>query len=411
MKLYFLKIIFYNCIKILAFCLKKKQSVFIIPEDTGLHEPYSITNYTGDNVLAFLHYLINNHDTPDLFYKQIYIVVLNSMIESECKRLQSKLKYIKLIPIAYPQKRKKNLIQYFLYHFYMGRCRIIINPSDVEPLRVKARWQLSICLNYFPAPFKSDVVKHRVAVQHQTIDYVIAASDFSARMDLCASNLSYFNYSVLGFIRQDILLNPRFKRVEIDSLLSINSKNRIIVYAPTHRDGKLQKQHSAIIGCKNLKLLNNILSNQSTTLLIKPHAGMLNDQLLGIGDCSNIILYKPSSYYTFYDILPHASLLITDYSSIYFDFLVTGKPVIFNFSDRDEYEKNRGLSYNPVELFCAGKITYTEEELYAAIEDELRGKTYKNGKHYNDVKNLFIKYTDGKTCERVYDFICKKIAE
>lgn len=411
MRLHFLKTIFYNCIKILAFCLKKTQSVFIIPEETGVHEPYSITNYTGDNVLAFLYYLINNHDSPDLFCKQIYIVALNSMIESECKRLQSKLKYIKLIPIAYPQKKKKNFIQYFIYHFCMGRCRIIINPSDVEPLHVKARWQLSICLNYFSAPFKSDILKHRMAVQHQTIDYVIAASDFSVRMDLCASNLSYFNYSVLGFIRQDILLNPRFKRVDIESWLGITPMNRIIVYAPTHRDGKLHKQHSAIIGCENLKLLNTILSRCSTILLIKPHSGMLDDQFLGLDDCSNIMIYEPSPRYTFYDILPHADLLITDYSSIYFDFLVTGKPVVFNFCDRVEYEKNRGLSYNPVELFCAGKIVYTEEELYTVIEDELNGKTYKNDKHYNDVRRLFIKYEDGKTCERVYDFICEKIAE
>ena len=64
-----------------------------------------------------------------------------------------------------------------------------------------------------------------------------------------------------------------------------------------------------------------------------------------------------------------------------------------------------------MELFCAGKIVYTEEELYTVIEDELNGKTYKNDKHYNDVRRLFIKYEDGKTCERVYDFICEKIAE
>lgn len=385
--------------------------LFIIPEDSSLRESFSIKNYTGDNVLFFLHYLLECHDVIDAPFKKIYLSILNDVTYKDCCELQKQLKYIQLLPIVSP-KMHKRILNYIRYYFAFLKCKIIITPDVMSPLLVKKGSQIDICLNYYACPFKSDVAKHNERTRMQTKKYVAASSDFASRMDMCASHVPYFDYKVLGFIRHDNIVNPRFDKPTIKKMMGIDEKiKNIILYTPTHRDGQLAKQHQAIIGCDDYTKLNTLLNVNSAILLVKSHVGMLDDVLTGVDGCSNIMIYKPSSCYTFYDILPYACLLITDYSSIYFDFLVTGKPVVFNFSDREEYERNRGLSYNPVELFCAGKIAYTEEELYAAIENELNGKTYKNDKHYNDVKNLFIKYTDGKTGDRVYDFICKKIAE
>lgn len=41
-----------------------------------------------------------------------------------------------------------------------------------------------------------------------------------------------------------------------------------------------------------------------------------------------------------YEILPHTDLLITDYSSVYFDYLLLDKPIVFTPTDLGEYSKN-----------------------------------------------------------------------
>ena len=407
-----MKIMFLKALKYILFFIPIKDGqLFVIPDSTMRDEPCGITNYTNDNVLIFLHFLFFNKDSFKTKIKTVYVVGANSVLHDDCLALQEMLKNIKLQVID-DCHLFRNVFSILKYYLYLFSSQIIINPTPMASFLYKRNKQIVITLPYYSAPFKSDVIKNSYATKSNSIDYVIAASDFSGRMDLCASQLSYFKYIPLGSMRHDCMLKPRYTFAEIKRLLCLPADcKKIIAYAPTHRDGLLPHVHSALIGCSDFIRLNTVLKEYDAFLIIKMHQGMLNDTLKGIDGCSNLLVYTPSKYYTFYDILSHADLLITDYSSIYFDFLVTGKPVIFNFCDRIEYEESRGLSYNPVELFCAGKIVNTEEELYAAVEDELSGKTYKNDKHYNDVKNLFIKYTDGKTCERVYDFICKKIAK
>lgn len=383
--------------------------LFVIPDDSSLRENFSIRNYTGDNVLFFLQYLLKYHDASDSPFKKIYLSILNDVTYKDCCELQAQLKYIQLVPVVSP-KKQKCVINYIKYYLALLKCKIIITPDVMAPLLIKRKRQIDVCLSYYAAPFKSDIVKHNDATRLQTKKYVITSSDFAARIDLCASHVPYFDYQILGFLRHDNIVNPRFDKQAIKKMMGIDEKiKNIILYTPTHRDGKMKKKHQAIIGCDDYARLNTILNNSSAVLIIKSHVGMLDDILDGVDKCANIIIYKSSSAYTLYDILPHTDLLITDYTSTYFDFLVTGMPVIFNFCDFTVYNKNRGLSYNPVDLFCAGKIVYTEDELCSAIENELNGGSHKNNKHYNDVRALFVKYTDGKTCGRVYDFICSKI--
>lgn len=65
------------------------------------------------------------------------------------------------------------------------------------------------------------------------------------------------------------------------------------------------------------------------------------------------------------DLIRIADALVTDYSSVAFDFTVTGKPVIQYLSDQDEYEEERGL-YSP-ETVPGSKVARTCEELVQEI--------------------------------------------
>jgi CDP-glycerol glycerophosphotransferase (TagB/SpsB family) len=82
---------------------------------------------------------------------------------------------------------------------------------------------------------------------------------------------------------------------------------------------------------------------------------------------------------------------------------LTDKPVIFNFYDKDIYEKERGFAFDPIEPICAGPIVKNKEELFIAIEQALLGKDeYKLSRSF--VTGLIHKYTDDNSSKRILDF-------
>lgn len=95
-------------------------------------------------------------------------------------------------------------------------------------------------------------------------------------------------------------------------------------------------------------------------------------------------------------LLPVADLLITDYSSIVFDYLVYKKPFVFFAPDYDEYEKNRGF-YRPYDSYPT-TVAKSADELITAVKKELTTRSE------SDLKNCFKEHMgrcDGGATERI----------
>ena len=114
-------------------------------------------------------------------------------------------------------------------------------------------------------------------------------------------------------------------------------------------------------------MLNEYLSNKNALMLIKQHPSIthINKQLLG---CDNIKFID--NKYDVYPILPFTDILITDYSSIYYDYLLMeNKGVIlypFDFKTYQQTEYQLSLDY---EKYMPGVFAYNFEELLKIIED------------------------------------------
>ena len=88
--------------------------------------------------------------------------------------------------------------------------------------------------------------------------------------------------------------------------------------------------------------------------------------------------------------------MITDYSSIFFDFLVTDKPIIFYTTNHDEYARTRGLYIDTEQL--PGPIYTNINDVIQGIQNE----TYKQyDKNYQQFKAQFCSYDDGNACQRL----------
>lgn len=97
------------------------------------------------------------------------------------------------------------------------------------------------------------------------------------------------------------------------------------------------------------------------------------------------------------EILAGIDLLVTDYSSIFFDFLVTDRPIIFYAWDRDLYDADRGMYFNEEQL--PGPITETITELIEEIKNFSKNGIQERP-DYQKMKESVCFYDDGETTAR-----------
>lgn len=149
-----------------------------------------------------------------------------------------------------------------------------------------------------------------------------------------AFKLTDENLYEIGMPRNEILLKDDEKLTDtIKKELNISNK-KIILYAPTWRENH-----------EDLKLMNIDLWEQTLSdeyvLLVKSH-GL--SQRFGIG--KNSFVKDVSDYEETADLLLAADILITDYSSIMFDFALLAKPIFIYMPDYDKYISERGVYFD-----------------------------------------------------------------
>lgn len=106
-------------------------------------------------------------------------------------------------------------------------------------------------------------------------------------------------------------------------------------------------------------------------------------------------------------LLGAADILITDYSSCFFDYLITDRPIIHYAYDYEYYrDKDRGLYYDISEV-AAGTVARTPEELLAALEKSLTDDD--GAVRRQMIRERFITYESDHSCRDVFERICRSI--
>jgi len=202
-------------------------------------------------------------------------------------------------------------------------------------------------------------------------DWLLTSTPFQTSMFAKAFRVPESRCLELGYPRNSILntnekarltfvdrFEPKATRDLIDRING--NYDKVFVYMPTWRDS----QRTVFTQSMDLDRLNSILAAKKSLLILKPHANViLTDSL---GSLSNIVLADPKC--DIYPILPYAHVLITDYSSILYDWLLMkGKDVILYLYDYDDYVKERDFYY-PFDENVAGTRASSFDELCNLIE-------------------------------------------
>lgn len=111
---------------------------------------------------------------------------------------------------------------------------------------------------------------------------------------------------------------------------------------------------------------------------------------------------------TVHELLMSTSLLITDYSSVFFDVAYMKKPMVFYQFDYEEFrEKHFSEGYFSYKRDGMGPVVETEEDLLEAIKKFFDGEKFTNTDFYLQRCDKFFPIHDNHNCERIYNAIVK----
>ncbi|MCR5625566.1 MAG: CDP-glycerol glycerophosphotransferase family protein [Lachnospiraceae bacterium] len=150
---------------------------------------------------------------------------------------------------------------------------------------------------------------------------------------------------------------------------------RVILYCPTHRrEGNIKFDLKSIF---DLDRLNKFLENRDYYFMVKKHFYHKDEDETEVLEKYDRIIDITAGDYDIQRLCMECEMLITDYSSIYIDYLLLDKPVIFYCYDYDDYIKNDRGMYFPYESVTPGDKAYNFDELMGALEEcDERGRKY-----------------------------------
>ncbi|SDZ17536.1 CDP-glycerol glycerophosphotransferase, TagB/SpsB family [Proteiniborus ethanoligenes] len=229
------------------------------------------------------------------------------------------------------------------------------------------------------------------------------------------SKISADKFKITGAPRNDLLINKNSKYVLENLIKKDLGNNTIIFYVPTFRRRSFNKRvieegYSLEEVDREIKELNKFFEEKNIVLIVKKHAFTADTWRIANNDNVCFITNEMLNKYgiDFYEILGASDMLITDFSSIYFDYLLLDRPIIFFARDYDEYINDRGILLEPYEFWTPGPKTHNSEELKKEIEIFLKCKEYYL-KEREQIKNIVHKFKDFNSSERVWKEIYEYI--
>ncbi|WP_292594663.1 CDP-glycerol glycerophosphotransferase family protein [Mesotoga sp. UBA5847] len=228
---------------------------------------------------------------------------------------------------------------------------------------------------------------------------------------------------ITGQPRNDDLFNP-VSDVELSSLIECDASkySKIVFYMPTFRQGYLERTEGKTLEKENifrfekfnLKAFQDYLARENILFICKLHPfeetlfkskfNNLNRSIVFLSTADliqcNINLYQ---------ILGRADLLITDYSSVYFDYLILNKPIVFTPTDLEEYGKKRGFALEPYSFWTPGPKAICQEKLEVELTRCLSNSAYYQNER-ETVNSIINYYKDARSSERVANEILKKLS-
>ncbi len=232
--------------------------------------------------------------------------------------------------------------------------------------------------------------------------YVLSTSKTVSKIFSSAFRIKESQCLEFGYPRTDIFYRadanqnetPLYKRLKN---LKTRESHTLIIYMPTWRSKNANFLQEAL---PDLKRLNDALASNAQTLVIKLHPNDLMRQK----ELSNILFVNPKT--DIYPLMELSDALITDYSSIYFDYLLLNKEIIFYPFDLQSYlSQDREFYFDYNEKTPGIKVRKFSELL-----DTLSNiKSLNFEQERTKIRDEFWTYQDADAAKRVSQYFLQKV--
>ena len=237
---------------------------------------------------------------------------------------------------------------------------------------------------------------------------VMSLGDYIAKYDAINISVSEEEMVPLGYPRNDDLLTTR---CDTHRLFDV-AFDKIIYWLPTFRQHKFGIEYSSISvpfihDEQEAKRLNAALQEQKVLLVLKPHPQQDVSKISNLY-LSNIVLidndFLDSHGVSNYELLGACDALLTDYSSVYYDYLLCDKPIGLGWEDFEEYNTNEGFTVDPDFIMKGGEKLYTTDDLICFTQRIASGEDILQ-KERRELASLIHNHLDAEATRRVTDYV------
>ncbi len=337
-----------------------------------------------DNVRALFDHLIENE-----YNKKYKIIVSVSDYENYIEDAEENVSYISNV---------KGLFKFFRSKY----CFYCFGKYPVKPSKKQVVFNL---WHGMPLKRVGNMVKGHEKTDYNYFTHLLCTSEYFRDIMKKSFNAKDEQIFICGQPRTDEMMTPVAPEDEITTKAALVSyKNRfskMILWLPTFREN--EGSELDILSDEQLSTLDDLCIENNWCLIVKLHPLSKVDPksyegFENISFVNNKVLEE--MHIGFYSLIAMSSALITDYSSVYFDYMLLDRPIAFTISDMEKYGSDRGFVFDDPLSKMPGDLIENGEDFLKFAQKLFDGK--------DDYVNLrrklsaeFNKYCDNKNCERV----------
>lgn len=243
--------------------------------------------------------------------------------------------------------------------------------------------------------------------KHQYYTYSLATSKPFAQIWSKYFSMPLENVLIGGQPRNDVLFKkwPKYDFGNFD---------KIVLWTPTFRSSKTMGYCNVktaklipVLEVDELEELNDYLKQKNIKIIVKLHPLQDLDKY-DVTEMSHFILLSHEEFISrnmdLYKLMSQCDALITDYSSIFYDYLLLDRPIAFTEDDLDDYSDARGFAVDDPQEYKPGYRIRSITDFYQFV-DNLSANIDSYQKDRIHVNNLANEYRDGNFCQRILELV------
>lgn len=288
------------------------------------------------------------------------------------------------------------------YVRFAETCHYYINNASYKPYLVKRQGQVYV-YTWHSTLLKKLAFDKGAPWEARNVSRALVAADYFISPNRFTTDILLHSHGVEGFVdgaiaefgypRNDLTVNGDQKVLK--ERLGISPEEKLVLFAPTWRG----EQFAVDTVRETLSWRDTLQVSlpPGYRVLVKFHT-----MVYRFLDAKALNKCAPLGMDT-NELLAAADVLVTDYSGIFFDFLVTGRPVIFFAPDKDSYTKAKNGFYLDLDTL-PGPVYKDIGEVVLAF-GRLDSIRQEYADRYSDFCRLYVGNDDGKACERTVDLV------